>query len=565
MTSARPDTRFLGITLAAAAPAKYMTFRANNSTWIDDTVDAGDPGTNDTILGITSAGAGVGDIRYYGSSTPFDSIDIDVFTAMISTQTYAWEYWNGSAWVALSNVTDGTSGFSVDGSVRFDLPLFWATVSVNGSDALYYVRSRTTAFTSQTQVGLGTTILLARTIAGDSSQYGLALTRSGAGAYEDGIARTALDGTGNGRALEVSVELDTGSDGVIVGRGISIAACTWGIGLVGSVVAFIAGGAALTTLTPPNLDGSLKTYIISWSTEPNPGGSGATAMRSECLVQDVDGNSLTYTALTHAVTAEDPSDPFAVGGLWSGVALDNAFTDTINAVRVSGRFHTRAETREHFYAQTAAPDPDGIVCVEQPVWPDDAHVAGSIVGPQLQASALAMAIGQNRHRLAGPTIQVLTPSSPEYQPTLSSTTDLDATRCFTLSDTYKMHTGWTWRRKIPRQCEWVRVQVQIATWDTGAAAIAVNLRCYCSDKPPHLATEWSVQTLTRTANDTNGSGTGALLTFSPLFVRRDGEGRSFFWIASSLGTNDRVAIREISFAAMSMPDTDAMPPNQWGG
>jgi hypothetical protein len=560
VTSARPDTRFLYV-----AENGFVTSAQRVSPGTSNLTAqlSADDGSSATLMSLTPA---VGHYMAFGQSAyTFSRLDIEITTNGVGTWTVTWQYWDGSAWTNLSGVADGSTGFTAGTGVKivtFTVPADWAQTTIGGL-AAFYVRAYISSFTSLTTRPAAD---YAKTYRFDDlSQYNTPLTSLPSGGYEDGVARTALDGTGNGRSLEVSVELDTGSDGVIVGRGVSIAACTWGIGLVGSVVAFIAGGAALTTLTPPNLDGSLKTYIIAWSTEPNPGGSGATAMRSECLVQDVDGNSLTYTALTHAVTAEDPSDPFAVGGLWSGVALDNAFTDTINAVRVSGRFHTRAETREHFYAQTVAPDPDGIVCVEQPVWPDDGHVAGSIVGPQLQASALAMAIGQNRHRLAGPTIQVLTPSSPEYQPTLSSTTDLDATRCFTLSDTYKMHTGWTWRRKIPRQCEWVRVQVQIATWDTGAAAIAVNLRCYCSDKPPHLATEWSVQTLTRTANDTNGSGTGALLTFSPLFVRRNGEGRSFFWIASSLGTNDRVVIREISFAAMSMPDTDAMPPNQWGG
>ena len=82
------------------------------------------------------------DRSYFGMAATFDGITFDVATAGGGQQTTVWEYWNGSAWTTLS-VTDGTTGFTVDGRVSWTIPGSWATTSVN-SVTQYWVRVRYT-------------------------------------------------------------------------------------------------------------------------------------------------------------------------------------------------------------------------------------------------------------------------------------------------------------------------------------------------------------------------------------------------------------------------------------
>lgn len=58
--------------------------------------------------------------------------------------TLAWEYWNGSAWTALSGLVDGTSELTADGTVTWTIPGNWAAVAVN-SVTQFWIRVRFTA------------------------------------------------------------------------------------------------------------------------------------------------------------------------------------------------------------------------------------------------------------------------------------------------------------------------------------------------------------------------------------------------------------------------------------
>ncbi|HEY5141218.1 MAG TPA: right-handed parallel beta-helix repeat-containing protein, partial [Methylococcales bacterium] len=73
------------------------------------------------------------------------------------TWTITWEYWNGSAWTALSSVTDNTTGFTaVAGTydITYTFPTDWAKTTVN-STTKYFVRARVSAYTSITTRPLG--------------------------------------------------------------------------------------------------------------------------------------------------------------------------------------------------------------------------------------------------------------------------------------------------------------------------------------------------------------------------------------------------------------------------
>ena len=88
------------------------------------------------------------DEAYFGMSSKFDRIKFKFGTAGVQNTaiTLAWEYWNGSAWAAVSGLSDGTSELTADGSVTWTIPGGWVTKSVN-SVTQYWLRLTFTAGT----------------------------------------------------------------------------------------------------------------------------------------------------------------------------------------------------------------------------------------------------------------------------------------------------------------------------------------------------------------------------------------------------------------------------------
>ncbi len=118
--------------------------------YVDITINCNDSGASDAQPFPNTAAAN--DAVYFGRlvGLPAD-LSINVGTAGVGTYTVTWEYWNGS-WTALSGVTDNTTGFTVAGvsTVIYTDPTDAVAVAVNGSQDLYWIRGRISAFTSMT-------------------------------------------------------------------------------------------------------------------------------------------------------------------------------------------------------------------------------------------------------------------------------------------------------------------------------------------------------------------------------------------------------------------------------
>ncbi|KKN02368.1 hypothetical protein LCGC14_1118420 [marine sediment metagenome] len=115
---------------------------ANNAT-VDDM----------TLLPATPV---VDDAYLFGGDWPFRILTLTTSTAGVGVWTITWEYWNGSAYVALTNVDDRTSGFTVSGirTVSFNLPTDWVENLVQGRTA-YHIQGRVSDFTSIVTQPLG--------------------------------------------------------------------------------------------------------------------------------------------------------------------------------------------------------------------------------------------------------------------------------------------------------------------------------------------------------------------------------------------------------------------------
>lgn len=114
------------------------TTAANNDTTNDMTLLPSVPATNDAY--------------YLGNLEIYSKVYINISTAGVGTWVIIWEYYNGSAWASLSNIVDGTTGFTVSGinSISFTVPNNWAITTVSGIASTYWIRGRVSSYTSIT-------------------------------------------------------------------------------------------------------------------------------------------------------------------------------------------------------------------------------------------------------------------------------------------------------------------------------------------------------------------------------------------------------------------------------
>lgn len=137
-----------------AVAACFQVDQSGGPSFVDYTTAANNSTDADVVPypATEVAGAeGTGDWFAIGHAKPFNSL---LFDRSGCTQgvagVVAWEYWNGSAWAALSSVTDATTSFTsalADGQeVRWAFPpnFNWAARTLNGSASLFYVRARCT-------------------------------------------------------------------------------------------------------------------------------------------------------------------------------------------------------------------------------------------------------------------------------------------------------------------------------------------------------------------------------------------------------------------------------------
>jgi hypothetical protein len=119
---------------------------------LDKTTAFRDDTNNDFGPFNFTAAEAAGDFVAIGYAKTFNKVRFD---AANGTQgvgaglTTIWEYWDGTAWSALTGVTDGTSGFTAavsdDQVLTFDIPTDWATTTISTSAALYFIRLRISA------------------------------------------------------------------------------------------------------------------------------------------------------------------------------------------------------------------------------------------------------------------------------------------------------------------------------------------------------------------------------------------------------------------------------------
>jgi hypothetical protein len=417
---------------------------------------------------------------------------------------------------------------------------------------------------------------------------------SGSGGYEATSSRTAIDGTASGRSIELLVELDTSTIGVLVdhgnGSGYRIRV------VAGGIVEFSDTNGLLMSLQAPSapVGGSAHTYVIAWSTEPNPlhtGGVG-TALRSEFTVYDLDGaGGLAWDTDTHDVGAVSGANTLTVRGVYTGGAMTLTYANAVGCVRISCRFHTRVETREHFVAQTATPSNVGIAACQQAVPPVEMFAPGQIIGPPYQHAAASMQPTRNRHRLVSPVWQWIQVDGPSFADDMRDgvspkwVIDLDDPGFVAEAGTgWQAYIGWLARVQVPRHVEHLLVRAQWATWETAPGTTdKAELQFHCANGPPRpvrkgntnqMIPEFTItnyQTIERQVDDVSVSGLGANQVFDFVKVERDADGFSWVWVAGradegSGAGNVTYQVRSIAATPIVLGDGyGGLVANPWGG
>lgn len=105
---------------------------ANNSSAIND-------------ISLLPSTPSPSDAYYWGHAEKFNQMKINISQATSSGfATLLWEYWNGSSWTSLSNLSDGTNTYQNLGNniVSWSTPSGWAKTSVDSLGPFYFIRAR---------------------------------------------------------------------------------------------------------------------------------------------------------------------------------------------------------------------------------------------------------------------------------------------------------------------------------------------------------------------------------------------------------------------------------------
>lgn len=126
---------------AAQIKAQFTT--DNGGTYTNNSTEVNDNTTGVMTLNSLDTIAN-GDWVVLGGPAPFCGAALDVTnTNSTGSITFTAEYWNGSAWTALSNLTNGNAtAFGGDAQVTWDLPAAgaWATSTINSVGPFYWCR-----------------------------------------------------------------------------------------------------------------------------------------------------------------------------------------------------------------------------------------------------------------------------------------------------------------------------------------------------------------------------------------------------------------------------------------
>lgn len=301
------------------------------------------------------------------------------------------------------------------------------------------------------------------------------------------------------------------------------------------------------------------TFIVCWTTEPNPLTTGASdAYRSELHIFQTDGSSYELDTFTHAQFQDSPAGRFLYGAQNTGGF--NAFSGTILACRMCKFYHSPTETRETWVAQSSAPTLAGVERLPIPVLNrseisqlDDGEYAGpahAMAGEHVKRVDLA---------LAGPIVNEYFTSSGranEFTDPTSFTTYISDGTAPRESVTAYTYAQLAFYRPVMPWCNRARVRVFFQQRQSSGVPDNIDMYVFSSSHISYKRTsQWSPDSVeayyvTETINSAHGSAAdgGEWLEFTNnLKLARDLDGFTYILLGFSetTWTNEFVRIKAV--------------------
>lgn len=346
---------------------------------------------------------------------------------------------------------------------------------------------------------------------------------------EASSARTALD-TGE---LTLIWNIKSGESGVLIDHG-NASTYSWRIDVAAGSVRCRSDGTTLLSLALPDLDASDRTFLISYCTHPDDGN-----LRHELLVWNLTTGALETAAATQPlVLAASTSDTLSVGAAYGGASPFTGGLD-FRQVRIGRRFHSQAEQREDWIAQTTPPETTQVRRSAALV-PDRATLDiasdGRFAGPAHLWSGHAFE--QSDRRLIGPLLNLRVPDplaiDHEYDTPTSAwwraaPGDADVRLCVAL----------LWCRPVPLKVNRARVRLFVRQQNPSNTVTAeVRYRMYSMAGLPVVGEPIGALTYHRTAAATcstdHGSGAGEWLDLGALPLAIDELGMTWLVVGVSM-------------------------------
>jgi len=217
----------------------------DNGTGFTDVTSNANGGTGRTDQVLMPATQALNDATYFGHDERFYALNLNLVTAKGGTWTGTWEYYDGTTWSSLTDVTDGTANYATTGAqaVNWAIPDDWAATAID-SDTRYWVRFRISAFTSsgtnptQESNTDGTTVDMAGDIRLEDpnvDMVGCSLTGMGSVRVRNGafLKKTTIDSSVV-PAKHAALDLGSADPSADTVRDVTIQNCSKGILLKGS-------------------------------------------------------------------------------------------------------------------------------------------------------------------------------------------------------------------------------------------------------------------------------------------------------------------------------------------
>ena len=293
----------------------------------------------------------------------------------------------------------------------------------------------------------------------------------------------------------------------------------------------------MVSITPPNLSGSPKSYLIHWSTEYD---LIAASYYSEVAICDIAGNVWEVARVEHdQPNAPNPGDQFNLIGYGPG---DSPFTGGLSAVdvvRIGCRFHSVVEGAEDFVAESPPPDITGVSPTVELAPSSTSFFSsdpsedlanamldeGTFAGPvEFAANINATA---HRRRLLSPLLNIVCNAPPAYDDTFFPSNMWR--QVSTLSSRHICTGHVYWRPKTfrgPRARVRVHVQTYLEAGSPMGSSIDIELSMISLTEPPGKKVPAALPTTTAAVSlttDHTSTGIGQWYDLGALsLVSKDG-------------------------------------------